>query len=83
MENIDKCKKNPENLSTMKVNERIPSSFSMSTILSFKGIENKHDVYRIKDYIKNEYLGEYLIEHAMKIINLKKMNLLTNEQHNS
>ena len=73
--------KNPENLSKMKVNEHIPSRFSMSTIFSFKSIENKYNMYRIKDYIKK--LSEYLIEHAMKIINLKKMNLLTNEQHNS
>ena len=33
-------------------------------------MENKHDVYRGKDCIKN--LCESLKEHAMKIINLKK-----------
>ena len=36
LENIDGCKKNPENSSTTKVTEHIPSGFSMSTISSFK-----------------------------------------------
>ena len=41
---IDGCKNNPENLSTIKVVEHSPSGFSMSTILSFKNIEKKHDI---------------------------------------
>ena len=32
LEKIDECKNNPENPSTTKVGEQIPSSFSMSTI---------------------------------------------------
>ena len=32
LEEIDECKNNPENPSTTKVGEHIPSSFSMSTI---------------------------------------------------
>ena len=36
IENIDGCKNNPENSSTTKVTEHIPSSFSMSTISPFK-----------------------------------------------
>ena len=36
---MDECKNNPENLSTTKVSEHIPSGFSISTILSFKAIE--------------------------------------------
>ena len=52
IEKIDGCKNNPENSSTTKVGEHIPSGFSMSTISSFKSIENKHDVYRGKDCIK-------------------------------
>ena len=46
---IDGGKNNPENSSTSKVSEHIPSGFSMSTISSFRSIENKHDVYRGKD----------------------------------
>ena len=49
----------------------------MSTTSSFRSIENKHDVYRGKDCMKN-FRG-LLREHAMKIIIfLKKlMKLLT------
>ena len=42
----------------------------MSTISSFRSIENKHDVYRGKDSMKE--FRESLSEHAMKIINFKK-----------
>ena len=63
---IDECKNNPENSSTTNVSEHIPSGFSMSTISSFRGIENKHDVFRGKDCMKN------FCEHAMKTINFKK-----------
>ena len=41
IEKIDGCKNNPENSSTAKVSEHIPSGFSMSTISSFTSIENK------------------------------------------
>ena len=40
----DECEANPEKSSTSKVSEHIQSGFSMSTISSFKDIENKHDV---------------------------------------
>ena len=46
IEKIDGYKSNPENSSPTKVNEDITSGFSMSTISSFKNIENKHDVFR-------------------------------------
>ena len=49
IEKIEACKNNPENSSTTKVGKHIPSAFSMSTILSFKSIENKNDVCRGKD----------------------------------
>ena len=44
MEKIDGCKNNPENLSTAKEGEHIPSDFSMSIISSFQSIENNHDL---------------------------------------
>ena len=55
----------------------------MPTISSFRSIENKHDVYRSKDYMKK--LCKFLREHAMKIINFKKkkMKLLPKEQQES
>ena len=49
----------------------------MSTISSFKSIENKHDVSRGKDCMKR--FCETLREHTMEIINFKKkfINKLT------
>ena len=78
---IDGCKNNPENSSTTKVSEHIPSDFSISTISSVRSIENKHDVYRGKDRMKK--CCELLREHVMEMINFKKkkMNLLTKESY--
>ena len=42
----------------------------MSTISTYDGIENKHDVYRGKDCMKK--FCESLREHAMKTINFGK-----------
>ena len=67
---IDGCKNNPEYLSKTKVSKHIPSVFSVSTISWFRSIENKHDVYRGKCYMKK--FREFLREHPMKIINFKK-----------
>ena len=55
----------------MKVGEHIPSVFSMSIILSFTSIENKHDVYRGKDCMKK--FCKFLREHTFKTINFKIM----------
>ena len=65
IEKIDGCKNIPENSSTTKVSEHIPSSSSMSIISSFRSIESEHAVYRGKDCIKK--FCESLREHAMKI----------------
>ena len=67
IEKIDGCKNNAENSSTAKASENIPSGFSMSTISSFRSIENKDDVYRGKNCIKR-----FCEFYAMKIINFKK-----------
>ena len=55
----------------------------MSTISSFRSIENKPDVYRGKDCMKK--FCELLREHVMKRINFKKkkMKLLKKEQQKS
>ena len=63
IEKVDVCEYNPENWSTTKVSEHISSGFSMSTIMSLKSIENKYDVYRGKDCMKE--FCEALREHAM------------------
>ena len=69
---MDGCKNNTEKSPRTKVSEHVPSGFSMSTISSFKDIENKHDVYRDKDCMKK--LCVYLKENAMKIINFKPIH---------
>ena len=73
IEITDVCKNNPEHSSTIKVSEHIPSDFSISTISSFRSIQNKHDVYSGEDCMK--MFCEYLKEHAMKIINFKKKQM--------
>ena len=74
-------KNDPENSFTTEASKHIPSDFSISPISSFRSIENKHDVCRGKDCMKK--FDEYLREHAMKIINFKKIKLLTKEQQDS
>ena len=83
IENIDGCKNNPQTSSTAKASQNILSGFSMSTILSFKSIENKHDVYKSKDCMKK--FCKSLREYARKIINFKKkkMKLLTKQHQES
>ena len=55
----------------------------MSTISSFRSIENKHDEHKGKDCIKKFY--KFLREHTIKTINFKKkkINLLTKEHQES
>ena len=76
IEKIDGCKNNPGNLFTSIVSKHVPLGFSLSTISLFKNIQNKHEVYRGKNYMNK--LCESLRDHAMKIINfkIKKMKLL-------
>ena len=57
---------NPENSSTTKVGEHIPSGFSMSTLSSFRSKENKYNICRGIDWM-NKFC-EFLREHGMKII---------------
>ena len=46
----------------------------MSTISSFRSIENEHYVYRGNDCMKK--FCEFVREHAKKIINLKKNEVI-------
>ena len=83
IEKIEGSRNTPEKSSATKVGEHVLPRFSMSTISSFKYIENKRDVYRGKDCMKK--FCEFLREHVMKIINFKKkkVKLLTNELQKS
>ena len=49
---MDGCKNNPEKLSTIKVGEHVPYKYSMSTIWTFDGKENKHAIHRDEDCMK-------------------------------
>ena len=71
IEKIDRCKNNPENFSTTKLGEHIPSA------ISFKCIQYKHDIYRGKNCMKT--FCESLREHTMKII-LKRKNMNLNSR---
>ena len=52
VEKTDGCENNSKNSFLIKVGKHIPSVFLISTISWFKNIENKHDVYRVKDCMK-------------------------------
>ena len=79
IEQNDQCENSPEQQYTTKVSEHIPSGFSLSTVLSFKNTETKHNVCRGNNCMKRFY--ESLREHAMKIINFKKgKNKLINKR---
>ena len=45
---IDVCKNNLQKLSIAKVGEQTPCGYSLSTIRTFDGMENRHDVYRVR-----------------------------------
>ena len=70
IEKIEGYKYNPETSSTTEVSEHIQSGFSMPAIFLFRSIENKHDIYSGKDFMKK--FCDSLREHPMKIINFKK-----------
>ena len=57
-------------LKITSVSEHVLSGYSVSTILSFRSIENEHDVYRGNKCMKKFY--EPLREDAMKIVICKK-----------
>ena len=81
IENIDGCKNSLENSSTTEVSEYIPSHSSVSIISLYKGIENKHDVYRGKNCVKK--FCKSLREHTVEIMNFKKKNFKNLEQQKS
>ena len=79
---IDGCKNKTENSFITKVGKHIPSSFTMSTISSFKRMINKNDAYRSKDCMKKfcESLREQtkLINYFLKneVISKKAAEIL-------
>ena len=71
---MNTCHNNPEKSSTTKINKHTHSGYSLLTHCSFDTIKNKVDYYRGKNGMKNFCLD--LREHATKIINYKKKEMI-------
>ena len=77
---IDRCANNPENSLTTKLGEHIRCGYSMSKILAFDHLENKHNLFRGKDCLKKFCTS--LRKQAKDIIDFEKKNTssLTKEE---
>ena len=77
---IDTCQNNPDLSSTTKINQHIPSGYSIFTNCSFDKSNNKLSYYRGKACMKR--FCKDLKDHATKIIDFKKktMILVTKEE---
>ena len=83
LKKIDTCYNNPDLLSTTKINQHIPSGYSIYTSWSFDKSNNKLSYYRAEDCMKR--LCKDLKDHATKIIDFKKkiMIPLTKEEEDN
>ena len=80
---IDACQNNPDLSSTTKINQNIPSGYSICTSCSFDKSNNKLSYYRGEDCMKR--FCKDLKDHATKIIDFKKkiMIPLTKEEEDN
>ena len=74
LEKMSTCQNNPTESSTIEINKHTPSGYSLFTHFSFDKTKNELDYYRGKDCMKN--VCKYLREHATKIINYEKKNMI-------
>ena len=83
LKKIDTCQNNPELLSTTKINQHIPSGYSIYTNCSFDKSNNKLSYYRGEDCMKR--FCKDLKDHATKIIDFKKKTMipLTKEEEDN
>ena len=70
LEKMSTYHNNLEKVLTIKINEYIPSGYSLFTQCPFDATKNKFDCYRGKDCM--ERFSKDLKEHATKIINYEK-----------
>ena len=70
LKKIDTCQNNPDLSSTTKINQHIPSGYSIYTNCSFDKSNNKLSYYRGEDCMKR--FCKDLKDHATKIIDFKK-----------
>ena len=67
---IDKSKNNFEKPFTTKVGENISCAYSLSTIWTFNGTKNKHELYRDEECMNKSC--ESFRKHAMEMTNFGK-----------
>ena len=80
---IDTCQNNPDLSSTTKINQHIPSGYSIYTSCSFDKSNNKLSYYRGEDCMRR--FCKDLKDHAIKIIDCKKKDMmqLTKEEEDN
>ena len=83
LKKIDTCYNNPDLSSTTKINQHIPSGYSIYTNCSFDKSNNKLSYYRGEDCMKR--FCKDLKDHATKIIDFKKKTMipLTKEEEDN
>ena len=83
LKKIDTCYNNPDLSSTTKINQHIPSGYSIYTNCSFDKSNNKLSYYRSEDCM--ERFCKDLKDHATKIIHFKKKTMipLTKEEEDN
>ena len=74
LKKIDTCQNNPDLSSTTKINQHIPSGYSIYTNCSFDKSNNKLSYYRGEDCMKR--FCKDLKDHATKIIDFKKKTMI-------
>ena len=83
LKKIDTCYNNPNLSSTTKINQHIPSGYSIYTNCSFDKSNNKLSYYRGEDCMKR--FCKDLKDHATKITDFKKKTMipLTKEEEDN
>ena len=76
---MDSCQNNPEKSYTNKKTKHTPSGYLLFTYCSFDSAENEFDCYKGEDCM--ERFCKDLREHAMKIINYEKKEMITDEEN--
>ena len=74
LKKIDTCQNNPDLSSTTKINQHIPSGYSIYTNCLFDKSNNKLSYYRGEDCMKR--FCKDLKDHATKIIDFKKKTMI-------
>ena len=83
LKKIDTCYNNPDLSSATKINQHIPSGYSIYTNCSFNKANNKLSYYRGEDCMKR--FCKDLKDHSTKIIDFKKKTMipLTKEEEDN